>query len=99
MKDLYRMAHRRKSDGQIVRIPEYFDLATVQKRLKTLNEWYKPDYEYFLEKVDLRSLPEDMLLELVYPEKLALNDVSSLLPTPIRSSESYQMSATYSNPK
>ncbi|HEY9644094.1 MAG TPA: hypothetical protein V6C57_26615 [Coleofasciculaceae cyanobacterium] len=92
MKDLYRMVHRRKSDGQIVQIPEYFDFETVQKHVKALNERYSPDYEYFSEKVNLKSLSEQTLLELAYQEKLTLNDANFFLEPMPRSLKVQQMS-------
>jgi hypothetical protein len=67
-------------------------LKTAQKRVKSLNERYRPDYEYFMEQVNLNSLSEETLLDLVQQEKLTLNDVSSLVKSTTQSVIPRQMS-------
>lgn len=76
MNRLYRIAHKRKVDNQVVRIPDIFDLETAEKHARSLNERYSLDYKYFVERVNLNSLSEQELITLVKQGRLTPEDVA-----------------------
>ncbi len=69
--NLYRVCYKIKASNEIHRPSGFHDFEAAQKIVAGFNTRYEEDCEYFLEQVNLKSLSEDTIVNLVHQEKLS----------------------------
>ena len=69
--NLYRVCYKSKASNEIHKPNGFHKFEAAQKIAAGFNARYEEDYEYFLEQVNLKSLSEATIVDLVHQDKLS----------------------------